>query len=106
MDEVVAVFRKGSRIYSTGPFDPLVLDAVTGLSEMARNAYGDEFVHLETEGWIVSLLSGAGGVSVVSIGRSVDTGRLQHAYESYRVCVAYGDFTLMDSLVRMHRRRA
>lgn len=105
MEEVVAVFRKSKEIYSTGPFDPLVLDAVTGLSEMARNAYEDEFLHLETGGWIISLLGGANGVSVVSIGRSVDTARLRHVYESYRVCLAYGDIKLMDTLVGMYKGR-
>ncbi|CAD25677.1 hypothetical protein [Encephalitozoon cuniculi GB-M1] len=106
MREAVAVFKKNKKVYSVGPFDPLVLDAVVGLKEMAKKAYEDEFLRIEAGGWVIGSLSGTGDVTIILVSRNVDLEKLRHVYESYRVCVAYGDIQMMDTLLSMYRRRA
>lgn len=105
MRDAMAIFKKGEKIYSIGPFDPLILDAVTGLEEMARNAYRDELLYIEVNGWIISSLSGIDDVFIILISKRIDMEKLRHAYDSYRVCVAYEDIKLMDVLVGMYNTK-
>ncbi|AFN83389.1 hypothetical protein EROM_071380 [Encephalitozoon romaleae SJ-2008] len=102
MRDAMAIFRKGKKVYSIGPFDPLILDAVKGLEEMARNAYGDELLYIEVNGWMISSLSGIDDVFIILISKRIEMEKLKHAYESYRVCVAYENIKLMDVLLSMY----
>ncbi|KAL7347353.1 vesicle trafficking protein Sec22B [Encephalitozoon intestinalis] len=106
MKDAMAIFKKNQKIYSTGAFDPLILDAVTGLREMARMAYGDELLYVEARGWVISSLFGVNDVVVILVSRGLDSKKLKHIYESYRVCEAYKDIGLMDILLRMYGKKA
>ncbi|KAG5859232.1 hypothetical protein KMI_08g13690 [Encephalitozoon hellem] len=106
MRDAIAVFKKKRKIYSMGPFDPLILDAVAGLEEMARSAYEDELLYIEVNGWMISTLSGIDGVLVILVSRRIDMEKLKYVYESYRICVAYENMSLMDFLIGMYDTKA
>lgn len=103
MVETIGIFRGGERIYSSSPLEPLLLDVVSGLNEIARRVYNDELVYLEMDGYNVNSFVGPKDVVVVSV--SKDRGRrdLRHIYEAYCVCMAYDDMDLMDVLLSVYR---
>lgn len=94
----VAVFKSNKKVFSTGPLDVLLLDAVNGLHGIASTMYGDELAWFEMDGMHVHCFFGPRDVVVVSFGRDEER-RLEDVYEAYCVCAVFGDMELMDVLL-------
>ncbi len=93
-----AVIKDGERKYATGPFEPLALDLVLGLSDIASNVYKDELLCVEFDGNRIEVLAKPKNVVIVCVGRN-DCEHMELVYRLYRVCKAYEDFGLMEILM-------
>ncbi|KAM0672217.1 hypothetical protein CWI42_081400 [Ordospora colligata] len=99
MREVYAVFKDEEKKYATGPFEPLVLDLVQGLSDIASNVYKDEFLSVELDDNRIRVLRKPKNVMVICVSKNDCEHQMEFLYRVYGVCKAYENFGLMDILV-------
>jgi hypothetical protein len=103
--QTIAIVKNRRKVYANRYIDPLLINAIIGLDEIARAVYGDELVYFEMGGYSINCLKTVDGSLIISHSREKRMEDLRCIYEAYSTCVLYDDMSLMNVLLNEGRRQ-